>query len=95
MHNCIKKIFDAHEAELKSKTESIRKFGEAYAELDEDLKDAINSKVRYKAELNELKNRTCEGCEFFDKTECYMHEADFLNVAYKPDNFSCNNWVKK
>ena len=57
---------------------------------------------QHDAELNELKNRTCEGCKYYNETG-EVHKNSCRNImgitlrpiSGLPRDFNCKYWVKK
>lgn len=78
----IDKIFDAHEAELKA--------------LVNEKNIVLENNIKMRAELNELKNRTCEGCKYFGETEKEWEEGECpMKCITDKKNEFCYKWEKK
>ena len=73
--------------------------------LTEDECSELIDKIfdAHEAELNELKNRTCEGCKLLnDSEDCengtmgnWEHNEDGIFDLTDRKTFSCNKWEKK
>ena len=92
MMNAIHDIYKIHKAEIKAKDEKI-------ADLLEAHEYFVSEKNRTKRfvppyEIEELKSRTCEGCEYY-KGEGVMVYNCPLNDVWVSKDFCCNKWEKK
>ena len=102
----IDKIYDQHEAKITQlRQEAQKQISEVRVECDKyiSMRDiAIDKGIKSITELNELKNRSCEGCESFQEVsedgtiKClnfhYIKTGyDFIDGC----DFSCNKWTAK
>lgn len=87
---------------------SLDKDGYGHVSLERDLKKASKGKEfklflelmknvpsKLEAELDELKNRTCESCKYFTTPKFKFSVCEKIGNVTVPHDFYCNKWELK